>query len=303
MNHDLNDILTMKRLYIIIMILMPLLNAAAMTENPDTLVDVVSPEQLVITETAQGMTVRVADKETVNTVMVSYGPEATVRTSQKTSHSLLRLPFSKDCCKDNCDDRWTLGVSGICIGLTDANGQPAPGGLQWAKSFEISWMSCINANYSFSRSTLSLGLGFDWRNYKATTNGAWLTATPEGGIAWGTAPEGAQVRYSRLKVFSLQVPLLYSWAIPKTSLAWRMGPIACFNTYSSLKGIYDDSEGNRCEYFTKALDRRPFTVDFFGCLSYRHYISLYIRYSPMKVMKTGSPINFSPLTIGFGFGI
>lgn len=291
----------MKNTIITIILLLPFMKATAQTESADTLLDVATPTRLVITENASGTYIEVARGDQLDTVAVAYGAESTVRTSQKTTRSILRFPFSKDCPEKCGNSRWDVSMSGVCIGLSDAQDQPAPGGLQWSKSFEICWMSCINVNYTFSRSTLSLGFGFDWRNYKATANGAWLVPTANRGIAWGDAPEGARVRYSRLKTFSLQVPLLYSWSIPKSPLALRMGPIACFNTYASLKGIYDDAAGNRCEYFTKDIDRRPFTVDLFGCLSYRHVISLYVRWSPMKVMQTGSPINFRPLTVGFGF--
>ncbi len=293
---------------------MPFVRMAAQT---DTLLNVASQSRLVITEDAGGTYIEVAQDGRCDTIAIAYGEQSTVRTSQHTSHNILRLPFTKEYGEKGGENRWTVGMSGVCIGLTDAQGQPSPGGLQWSKSFEISWMSCLNVNYSFSRSSLSLGFGFDWRNYKATANGDWLVpaAASAGsgfaggsaagfgtrGIAWGEAPEGVRVRYSRLKTFSLQLPLLYSWAVPKTSLGLRVGPVACFNTYGSLKGVYDDADGNRCEYFTKDLDIRPFTVDFFGCLSYRHYISLYVRWSPMKVMQTGSPINFRPLTVGFGF--
>lgn len=94
---------------------------------------------------------------------------------------------------------------------------------------------------------------------------------------------------------------MYVWKVPMTAMRLRVGPILNFNTYSSIKGNYEDAAGNRCEYFTKNFDRNPVTVDFFGSISYHDVIGVYVRYSPMKVLKDPSPINFNPFTVGFSF--
>ena len=297
----IEKMLNIRKAVIIIAMLLPLIELSAQTEPRDTLLDVARPNRLTIMENTAGTIIEVEGDNGVESVMVEYDSDAIVSTTQQTSHKFFRFPFSNEECYEGDGDHWDVSMDGLCIGLTDAHGLTGADGLQWSKSFEISWLSCLNVNYLFSRSRISLGLGFDWRNYKATADGKWLTATEDRGIDWGVAPEGARVRYSRLKVFSLQVPLFYTWSVPKTSLQFKAGPIACFNTYASLLGVYDDADGNRCEYFTKAIDRRPFTVDFYCSLSFRNAIGVYVRYSPMKVMKTASPLNFTPLTVGIGF--
>ncbi len=278
-------------------------------EVPDTLMEVDAPSKVIITESSEGTRITVTDNKsgTEESYLVEYTPGAKVSTSRKSSFSIFDIP-GLDCInrKGKCGgfgDRWSIGVDGLCVGLNEAHGQTGGGGLQWSKSFEISWLSCINFGYSFSRSRIYLGLGFDWRNYKATADGRWLTTSDTGGIEWGEAPEGANVKYSRLKVFSLQMPLLYEWRIPKSLLKLKVGPILNFNTYSSLLGVCDDANGNRQEYFTKDFKRNPTTVDFFGAFSYGNALGIYIRYSPMKVLQNPSPINFTPLTIGIGFFI
>ena len=269
---------------------------------PDTLFNVSNPDRVTITESPEGTRVSISDGQ--ESFLISYPDGANVKTS-RTSRTLFDFPGFP--CGSRTErhgrDRsgWALSVDGLCIGLTDAAGQTGGGGLQWSKSFEISWLSCLNVGYVFSRSRVYLGLGFDWRNYKSTAFGQWLSPDGDGGLKWGSAPEGASVRCSQLKVFSLQLPLMYIWAIPKTNLKWRMGPILNFNTYSSVKGIYDDPAGNRCEYFTKDFDRRPVTLDFLASLSYHNALGVYVRYSPMKVLKDTSPINFTPFTVGFTF--
>ena len=56
---------------------------------------------------------------------------------------------------------WGVGLDGVCIGLTDAVGQGGRDGFEWSKSFEVCWMNCLKVYYRFSRSCVSLGLGFD----------------------------------------------------------------------------------------------------------------------------------------------
>lgn len=293
--------------YIFVFSLLLSIKTYASGEVPDTLMAVDSPSKVIITESSQGTRIIVTDNKsgTEESYLVEYTPGAKVSTSRKSSVSIFNIP-GLDCMnrKEKCGcigNGWSVGADGLCIGLNQAHDQTGGGGLQWSKSFEISWLSCLNIGYSFSRSHIYLGLGFDWRNYKATADRRWLVASESGGVEWGEAPEGANVRYSRLKVFSLQMPLLYEWRVPKSRLKLKLGPILNFNTYSSLKGVYDDCSGNRCEFFTKKFKRNPMTLDLFGSISYRNALGIYVRYSPMKVLKDSSPINFTPFTIGFGF--
>ena len=157
--------------------------------------------------------------------------------------------------------------------------------------------------YSFGRSDISFGLGFDWRNYKATTAGRRLVANDNKGIEWGEYPEGVTPKYSRLKVFSLQVPCALPLVNTQIIIKPKNQPVLNFNTYAPLLTVWDDPHGHKMEDFTKAISPRRFTVDFFGSLSFNNIVGLYVRYSPMKVMDASPSVNFNPLTIGVTIGI
>ncbi len=288
--------------FVLTLLTLPLLSLAS-TENRDTLLIVDKPSKVVITESADGTLITVTDtvSGTKQSHFVGYAPGAKVSTSQRFSKSPLNIPGFNCMRMKNKDTGWAIGIDGVCIGLNDAHDQTGGGGLQWSKSFEINWLSCINFGYAWKRSRIYLGLGFDWRNFKATADDCWLQPSEYGGIEWGKAPEGVDVKSTNLKVFSLQLPLIYEWRIPKSWLKLKVGPILNFNTYASLKGIYEDNTGNKCEYFTKDFDCRDVTVDFFGCISYHNALGVYVRYSPMKMLKAGSPINFTPFTVGVSF--
>lgn len=281
-------------------------HAWGQTERPDTLMKVESPSRLVITESTKGTQISVTgngDDAFEASVATEYPEESRVSSSQTTfRESMLSLITDRrtGCCDNS---RWDVIMDGVCIGLNKASGIQPEGGLQWSKSFEISWLNCIGVSYAFGKTSVSLGLGFDWRNYKITTSDKMLVATPEKGIAWSEVPEGRRVKNSRLKVFTLQLPLLFRAKIPGTSLYLKAGPVFDFNTYASLKTQYDDADGNSCEIFTKEISPRRFTVDFFGSLSLCQAIGVYVRYSPMKVMDAPGSLNFRPLTVGMTIGI
>lgn len=295
----------MKKHIFPLLLLLMTLPLYSQTNPSDTLLNVLNPEKVVITESPQGTRILLGEGQ--ESILIEYPDGANVKTSRHTSRSIFNFPGIP--CRHKTEScgclayGWDLSVDGLCIGLTNPLGQTGGGGLQWSKSFEINWLSCLNFGYEFSRSRIYLGLGFDWRNYKATSDARWLQPDCNGGVEWGSAPEGTYVKATQLKVFSLQLPLMYTWRIPKSQLKWRMGPILNFNTYSSIKGIYDDHAGNRCEYFTKDFDRRPVTVDFFASLSYQTALGIYVRYSPMKVLCDASPINFTPLSVGITIGL
>ncbi len=297
----------MNKLNILILILSLVVGvqfASAQNENPDTLLNVEGPSKIVITENQKGAKFEVTGDSTVDTIVTLFPEESTVVSKQSSkSESFLKNGFIINGTLIEWPYHWDVIVDGLCLGLTNATDMAGEGGLQWSKSLEIGWISCIGVVYKYKASGISLGMGFDWRNYKITTSEKRLVANKEKGIEWEKYPEGAKGRNSRLKIFSLQFPLLYRLAIPKTSINLKVGPMMNFNTYASLKSSYEDGAGNKCREFTKDIQPRRFTVDFFGSISLlSNAVGVYVRYSPMKVMDAPG-LNFRPLTVGLLIGL
>lgn len=279
--------------------------SAQKTNTPDTLLYVDSPSRVVITEDGKGLAVNVkglSGNDSDSSLIIEYPEDASVSSSQSTLRRTLKRVWYSENNGFTVPDEWDIVMDGVCVGLTNPTG-PGGSGLEWSKSLEISWLNCIGASYRLRRGTISVGLGFDWRNYRITSSQARLVRTPDGGLAWGVYPEGAVSRFSRLKTFSLQIPLLYRVRIPSTKLEVKVGPIFDFTTYASLKTEFTAADGMKVKEFTKDIEPRRFSVDFFGSISLSSCVGLYIRYSPMKVMKPENSLNFRPLTIGIGLGI
>lgn len=298
------------RLYILLVITFTLIigtctNSHAQ-EAADTLLRVDKPSRIVITESSRGSVISVSgtgeDDNFQTTVNADYPENASVTSTQSVKTDFpIQLPGIK-----NRKKGWTCYVDGITIGLSDPSGIGRNAGLQWSKSIEIGWLDCLAVGYSWGKTAISLGFGFDWRNYKITTSDRYLTTTQSKGIEWAEAsrlPEGSILKNSRLKVFSLQLPLLFRAQIPNSCLRLKLGPIFNFNTHASILTRYTDINGNDNEIFSKNLGQRTFTVDFFGSLSINSIVGVFVRYSPMKVMNSPDGLNFRPLTIGIALGI
>lgn len=280
------------------------MNAAAQQSIPDTLLHFDRPSKVIITENPNSTDFLISpiDGEGEQSISIAYIRDSKVKTKQQNRSNIFQIPYLSEECQ-SCRKGWSISMDGICLGLTNPLGQSGGGGIQWSKSFEICWLSCLNVNYQFSNSSISLGLGFDWRNYKTTLSDRCLNATEKGNVFWTKPENDINMRFSRLKVFCLQVPLLYRWSIPKSLLSMKLGGIACFNTHASLLNGFTDPNGNECECNISDINRRNFTADLFWSLTYDKAIGIYVRYSPMKVLKDPSPVNFNPLTVGIGFFI
>ena len=277
---------------------------------PDTLLDVSADCKVTLLENHDGLKILVQDNDSTGSIIedinMKFPPRSTVTSRQSTRNASAKgvsLTSIRETMQHK-RSRYSFVMSGVCLGLINPIEGVNTDGLEWSKSIEICWMQCAGIGYQINRSlNLSLGLGFDWRNYKITTSDKRLVVNADHKLEWGLYPEGSKPKNSRLKIFSLQVPLLLNAAIPHTSLVVNAGPILNFNTYGSVLTSYDDLEGNEYRDFTKDIDKRLFTVDLMCNISYRNSFGLYVRYSPMKVINGNSPINFQPLSVGVSLGL
>lgn len=195
---------------------------------------------------------------------------------------------------------WYLSTGGLGFGLDGAINQPEGTGLQMGKSFEVLWLKALAAEYRFKNQAISFGLGFDWKNFKMTGAPYRMVKRPMGGLALDEYPEGTTPLNSTLKIFSLDIPVLYSIQVPSIHTKFTVGPILNFNTYSSLKTNYINPAGNKTTEFVKGLDQKIVTMELFGAVSW-NCLGLYVKGSPIKSMKGYSDINFNPFTVGVIF--
>ncbi len=120
----------------------------------------------------------------------------------------------------------------------------------------------------------------------------------EGGIKPDVYPEEVEPRSSRIKVFSLGIPLLISQKFGRSGMGVTAGAILNFNTHASLKTDYRTANGNEIEEYAEGFHHRRITVDLFGCLQFWKSCGLYVRYSPQSVLQGHNSPQFRPLSAG-----
>ncbi|MDE5635719.1 MAG: hypothetical protein K2I52_05375 [Muribaculaceae bacterium] len=84
------------------------------------------------------------------------------------------------------------------------------------------------------------------------------------GISIMPYPNGITPGNSRIKIFSLGFPLLYTQKIPGTTLSVTAGGIFNINTHASLKTTYKNESGNRIEEYSDGISRRRVSFDIYG---------------------------------------
>ena len=142
-----------------------------------------------------------------------------------------------------------------------------------------------------------LGVGFAWRNTRLTGSTRFVKTGSQ--LETATYPEGADIQFSRIKTFSITVPLLLEWQhdFAKNTQLWiQAGPMFNFTTYASMKTRYK-LDGEKHKEFDKNIHQTPLTVDIYGAIGIND-IGLYCRYAPCHILKTAYNPAFS--TISFG---
>ncbi|MBR4741694.1 MAG: hypothetical protein IK079_02185 [Desulfovibrio sp.] len=181
------------------------------------------------------------------------------------------------------------------IGFTSPTSVSSGMDFSTGSSWEIFFTPLVFDLYTNSKKgdLISLGLGFDWRNYRMTNNVRFLK-NDDGKVVLGSYPEGASPKFSRVKVFSLNFPLLYQHKFGR-SWGFGIGPVFNLNTYASLKTSYKQDGGTH-KFVDKHIGQRKFTIDAMFILE-NPIFDLYLKYCPMDVLKD-SDLKFKSLSFG-----
>lgn len=163
-------------------------------------------------------------------------------------------------------------------------------------SIDIGWLSVIGAKYNTGHGQrITMGVGIDWRNYRLNKNVRFVDQGE--GLIIGNYPEDATNRLSRVKVFSLTMPLMFNQRLfDKVDIF--AGPVVNFNVRASVLTQYQLGSEKVKESRT-GIHQVPVTVDIMGGLKWRG-IGAYVRYSPCHVLKKQYGPEFTPLTVGVG---
>jgi len=187
---------------------------------------------------------------------------------------------------------WNIYTGGFVVGWNDALGIDNAMG----RSIDIGWLSVIGALYNTGHGQrITMGLGIDWRNYRLNSDKRFIDDGKT--LTIGAYPDGATSRLSRVKVFSLTMPLLFKQRLfDKVDIF--AGPVVNFNVRASVLTQYT-LDGEKFKESRTGIHQVPVMVDIMGGLKWRG-IGCYVRYSPCHVIKEQYGPSFTPLTVGVG---
>lgn len=200
---------------------------------------------------------------------------------------------------------WDAVMRGFMFGFVNAPASQAGMDVEMGKSFEWSVLQLVGVRYSTpTRNTsISFGIGIDWRNYKMSTASARFVSDGYGHVATGPYPEGVNARFSRLKVFSLNFPILFEQKLPfrvpgKAKFSITGGVVLNYSPHASMLTEWTDTEGNRVEESCNSIGQRQFSVDLIGILRFCKFAGLYVKYSPQTVLHGSNNLSFHTFSTG-----
>ena len=189
----------------------------------------------------------------------------------------------------NRDDEALIGAIGVGSLMTNAR---TP--LDFSPQNSLEFYLYALDSHTKGHSTFSYGPGITFRNF-AMTGGTAMMLNEQGNVSFGSFPSGSVPKVSKLKVFSVNAPLLYSYSFGG-GFGFTLGPVVNLNAGSSIVNKYMiDREKQKDKY--KNAHCNIVTVDAMFQLNLKIF-SIYVKYSPMSVMDKKYWPDFQTWSIG-----
>ena len=189
---------------------------------------------------------------------------------------------------------WNIYTGGFVVGWDNASGID----VNMGRSIDIGWLNVIGAKFKTRHGQrITMGVGIDWRNFKLhndvrfNKDGDYLSIVPY--------PNDAESKSSRVKVFSLTVPVLVRQRLFSTVDIFA-GPVVNFNLHASVETKYT-LNGEKVKESSNKIHPVPVTVDILGGIKWK-FIGAYVRYSPCHVLQERYAPAFTPFTTGIIMG-
>ena len=265
--------------------------ASVSAAEPDSVLTFERPDLVIVTENSSGTSIAISgsnDDGQYNYNFDSNSNNATILSSEG-GLSLTRRRHPE----------FDIVVDGFDFGFVGGQGLvgPRPRARQIVRTRHP---PCSRIQiHKLSRQLYHLRPGIVWRNHR-TTGSTRFTVSDDGTVGYGGYAEGVTPRFSRLKVFSLQFPLIWSQKTPlrlfDTRLAFSVGAIANWNAHGSILTSWTDENGDKVKENITDFGLRRFSVDFYASVRVCSFLRVYARYSPYKIFTGASSVamkNFS----------
>lgn len=190
----------------------------------------------------------------------------------------------------NTSTRAAIGAFGVGSIFSDSK---AP--LDFSPQNSLEFYAYALDSHTKGISTFSFGPGITFRNF-GLTGGNAMSLEDDGRVVIGPFPSGKVPRISKLRVFSVNLPLLYSLNFGN-GFGFTLGPVVNFNAGSSIINKFS-VDGDNDKDKIKNVHCNMLTVDALFQINLK-YFSIYAKYSPMNVMDKKYWPEFTTWSFGF----
>lgn len=260
-------------------------------------VQIEKPDRVTLTQSDNQLTIDIEGEEGNPdfryTREVNVSLSEPVVTKERSSNWDFNIPFRKQ--KKYIRRRYNeFVIKDFKLGLSKVTNAPENLNANMASSWEITTPSLGWAYYPwYSKTSFSIGIACSWRNYRMTGKNRFIKEGSE--ITLGKYPEGADIEFSRIKVFSWSIPLMFSYE-SSNKLGFSLGTIVNLNTHASLKTRYK-LDGEKIKLTDNNIHQTPVTIDFQASISCKS-VGIYVKYSPCNILDTSYGPKFSALSAG-----
>lgn len=260
-------------------------------------VQIEKPDRVTLTQSDNQLTIDIEGEEGNPdfryTRKVNVSSSEPVVTKERSSNWDFNIPFRKQ--KKYIRRRHNeFVIKDFKLGLSKVTNAPENLNANMASSWEITTPSLGWAYYPwYSKTSFSIGIACSWRNYRMTGKNRFIKEGSE--ITLGKYPEGADIEFSRIKVFSWSIPLMFSYE-SSNKLGFSLGTIVNLNTHASLKTRYK-LDGEKIKLTDNNIHQTPVTIDFQASISCKS-VGIYVKYSPCNILDTSYGPKFSALSAG-----
>lgn len=264
----------------------------------DTIIVVNQAKKVTIEKKHNSMSVKVEGSEDNPGYFYSQRMEvdstAAVIIEEKNADWDFNIPFINKNSKTK-KYRGNLCVGGFGFGVVNAIETSEGMDMDMGASYEFSLDHLLRFNYNVLPATsVSMGFGMTWRNYRMTGRTRFIKEGDK--LVLGAYPEGSDIKFSRLKVFSLTVPFMINQSLGR-KVVFSVGPVVNFNTHASLKTRYT-LNGEKVKEKNNNIHQNRMTVDLMAKLRFNS-LGVYAKYSPSDMLST----DFGPKFRSFSTGI
>ncbi len=141
------------------------------------------------------------------------------------------------------------------------------------------------------------GFGLSWKNFHFDNDTRLVEQNDITTVQ--SAPVGLTYKKSRLRIFSLNMPLALEWQqkVGEHQIYVSTGVVAGFNLFSSQKLKYKDANGKKVKQYNRGFNVSRISFEFIAQVGLDD-VGVFVKYSPIELFEHGKGPNTQTASLG-----